>query len=74
MYAAIRHQNTYAPEIADASLGGVGLVEFWPCAALLGFLLFAVAVEGFIEGKSGMSAQPQFEFFAERSGRADYIR
>lgn len=32
------------------------LVKFRPCAPLLGFLLFAVAVEGFFNGHAGVSA------------------
>ena len=37
------------------------------------FLSVVVAVKSFVNYETGMTAQPQFEFFAERSGRADDI-
>ena len=45
------------------------LIEFGAAEALLSFPLVAVTVTGFVNAETGMTTQPQFEFFAERSGR-----
>ena len=50
------------------------LVAFGPASALLGFLFVSVAAEGFVDGETGVTDQPLFEVFAERSGRVDYIK
>ena len=45
----------------SVSLGGVELSEFRALSAAFGFLFFTIAVKGLFYGKSGMTAQPQFE-------------
>ena len=50
------------------------LMQFWNFATLLSFLFFAVTVKSFFDTETGVTAQPQFKFFAERNGRADDVR